>query len=72
MIFIKQLNLLKKMFVFLALFNLYISFDNITYITAKVMDTFVFSQAKMANLHVYHNYTKILLLTFIDHIKTKD
>ena len=45
MIFIKQLNLSKKIFIFLALFNLCISFENCTYTTRKIMDTFVFSQA---------------------------
>ena len=45
MIFIKHLNLSKKLFIFLALFNLCIPFEYFTYITAKIMDTFVFSQA---------------------------
>ena len=45
MIFIKQLNLAKKILIFLALFNLCISFENFTYTTAKLMDAFLFSQA---------------------------
>ena len=61
----------KKLFLFLASFNLCISFENFSYATAKLMDTFVFSQAILLKRKVYHNNTKISLLTIIDHIKAK-
>ena len=61
----------KKLFLFLASFNLCIFFENFTYTTAKLMDTSVFSQAILLKEQVYHNNTKISLLTFIDHIKAK-
>ena len=53
MIFIKQLNLSKKMVVFLALFNLCLSFDNFTYTTAKLMDNVVFLQIIVLKGEVY-------------------
>ena len=61
----------KKLFLFLPSFNLCICFENFSYATAKLMDTFVFSQAILLKGKVYHNNTKISLLTFIEHIKAK-
>ena len=75
MIFIKQLNLSKKLFIFLAIFNLCISFENFSYTTAKIMDTFVFSHVILLKGQIYMfsiTTLKTSLLTFIDHIKTKD
>ena len=53
MIFIKQLNLSKKLFILLALFNLCISFGNFTYAMAKLINTFVFSQAILLKGQMY-------------------
>ena len=72
MIFIKQQNLLKKIFIFLALFNLYISFKKIYLYydgTYGYFSVFTSHSTKRANSHVYHNNTKMSVLTFIDHIK---